>query len=81
MNNVIENQKYLQSVHDDLLAKLFSIFRNENIKVKIQIDELSNSDLVKFADLDDILKCDDFNFADILDNKYELVTKYHINKQ
>jgi hypothetical protein len=81
MNNVTENQKYLQSVHDDLVAKLFSIFRNENIKVKIQIDELSNSDLIKFADLDDILKCDDFNIADILDNKYELVTKYHINKQ
>jgi hypothetical protein len=80
MNNVTENQKYLKAVHDDLVAKLFSIFRNENIKVKIQIDELSNSDLIKFADLDHILKCDDFNFADILDKKYELVTKYHINK-
>ena len=75
MNNVTENQKYLQSVHDDLRAKLFSIFRNDDLIITISVDNLSNEELVRFSDLDDILKTSFFNEAFILDNNFYLTTK------
>lgn len=75
MSNVTENQKYLQSVHDELKAKLISIFKNEDIKVRINIDDLDNSDLFKFAGLYEIEKGDFYNWADILGENFTLYTK------
>ena len=75
MSNVTENQKYLQSVHDELKAKLISIFRNENIAVSISVYELDHSDLAKFEKSDKISLHGTFNSATILNSKFVLFTK------
>jgi hypothetical protein len=73
LGKFVRTSTFIMKVDKPKLLK--SIFNNEDLEITIDITGLSNEDLVKFADLDDILKTRDFHFADILGNNFSLNTK------
>ena len=74
MNNITENQKLLQSLYDDVKAKLSLIFNNEDISIHISVKNLTNEELSKFSKEDKIVKYRYSNGASILEDSIFLET-------